>query len=130
MQSSLPGERFVVFVVSTTGQGDPPDSMKVWIFCSILIDSFLSNGLLIGKFGLHFFLQGFWRYLLRKDLSSQWLEGVCYAVFGLGDSGYQKYNVRLLSGLLSFPMPYNATVSTFICGDLLRKFLMDGKNNA
>jgi hypothetical protein len=33
MQSCLPRERFVVFVVSTTGQGDPPDSM---------IDSFMS----------------------------------------------------------------------------------------
>jgi hypothetical protein len=104
--------------------------MKVWIFCSLWIDSFLPNGLLIGKFGLQFFLQGFWRYFLRKDLSRQWLEGVRYAVFGLGDSGYQKYNVRLLSSLLSFPMTYNATVSTFICGDLLRKYLMDGKNNA
>lgn len=61
--SCLPREKFVVFVVSTTGQGDPPDSMK-----------------------------SFWRYLLRRDLSSQWLEGVRYAAFGLGDSGYQKYN--------------------------------------
>ncbi|KAL6614567.1 hypothetical protein ACP70R_036837 [Stipagrostis hirtigluma subsp. patula] len=59
----LPSERFVVFVVSTTGQGDPPDSMK-----------------------------GFWRYLLQKNLGAVWLEGVHYAVFGLGDSGYQKYN--------------------------------------
>ncbi|WVZ68934.1 hypothetical protein U9M48_017805 [Paspalum notatum var. saurae] len=61
--SRLRNERFVVFVVSTTGQGDPPDSMK-----------------------------GFWRYLLQKDLGAQWLEGIHYAVFGLGDSGYQKYN--------------------------------------
>ncbi|RLM92657.1 NADPH-dependent diflavin oxidoreductase 1 isoform X2 [Panicum miliaceum] len=61
--SRLPSERFVVFVVSTTGQGDPPDSMK-----------------------------GFWRDMLRKDLGAQWLEGVRHAVFGLGDSGYQKYN--------------------------------------
>ncbi|CAD6229967.1 unnamed protein product [Miscanthus lutarioriparius] len=61
--SRLPSERFVVFVVSTTGQGDPPDSMK-----------------------------GFWRYLLRKDLDRQWLEGIHHAVFGLWDSGYQKYN--------------------------------------
>ncbi|KAG0539286.1 hypothetical protein BDA96_03G310000 [Sorghum bicolor] len=61
--SRLPSERFVVFVVSTTGQGDPPDSMK-----------------------------GFWRYLLRKDLDRQWLKGIHHAVFGLGDSGYQKYN--------------------------------------
>uniref|UniRef100_A0A0D9V5B4 NADPH-dependent FMN and FAD-containing oxidoreductase n=1 Tax=Leersia perrieri TaxID=77586 RepID=A0A0D9V5B4_9ORYZ len=61
--SCLPSEKFVVFVVSTTGQGDPPDSMK-----------------------------GFWKYLLNKNLSARWLEGVRYAVFGLGDSGYQKYN--------------------------------------
>ncbi|TVU05448.1 hypothetical protein EJB05_48612, partial [Eragrostis curvula] len=61
--SCLPGEGFVVFVVSTMGQGDPPDSMK-----------------------------SFWKYLLQKHLGSQWLEGLQYAVFGLGDSGYQKYN--------------------------------------
>ncbi|GMH04303.1 hypothetical protein Nepgr_006142 [Nepenthes gracilis] len=61
--SSLPNERIVVFVVSTTGQGDTPDSMKV-----------------------------FWRYLLQRNLAPNWLEGVQYAVFGLGDSGYQKYN--------------------------------------
>ncbi|XVE59777.1 hypothetical protein DITRI_Ditri05aG0074300 [Diplodiscus trichospermus] len=61
--SSLPEEDTVVFVVSTTGQGDTPDSMKV-----------------------------FWRFLLQRNLGSHWLEGVHYAVFGLGDSGYQKYN--------------------------------------
>ncbi|XP_050227357.1 NADPH-dependent diflavin oxidoreductase 1 isoform X2 [Mercurialis annua] len=60
---NLPHEDAVIFVVSTTGQGDTPDSMK-----------------------------GFWRFLLRKNLSKQWLEGVHYAVFGLGDSGYQKFN--------------------------------------
>ncbi|XP_062205780.1 NADPH-dependent diflavin oxidoreductase 1-like isoform X2 [Phragmites australis] len=61
--SCLPGKCFVVFVVSTMGQGDPPDSMK-----------------------------GFWKYLLPKHLGARWLEGLHYAVFGLGDSGYQKYN--------------------------------------
>ncbi|KAK8604977.1 hypothetical protein V6N13_082438 [Hibiscus sabdariffa] len=61
--SSLPAEDTVIFVVSTTGQGDTPDSMKV-----------------------------FWRFLLQRNLGSHWLEGVHYAVFGLGDSGYQKYN--------------------------------------
>ncbi|XP_019189066.1 PREDICTED: NADPH-dependent diflavin oxidoreductase 1 isoform X2 [Ipomoea nil] len=60
---SLPNEEIVVFVVSTTGQGDTPDSMKV-----------------------------FWRFLLQRNLSQIWLEGVNYAVFGLGDSSYQKYN--------------------------------------
>ncbi|XP_031105689.1 NADPH-dependent diflavin oxidoreductase 1-like isoform X1 [Ipomoea triloba] len=60
---SLPNEEIVVFVVSTTGQGDTPDSMKV-----------------------------FWRFLLQRNLSQIWLKGVNYAVFGLGDSSYQKYN--------------------------------------
>ncbi|XP_030482770.2 NADPH-dependent diflavin oxidoreductase 1 isoform X1 [Cannabis sativa] len=60
---SLPYESAVVFFVSTTGQGDTPDSMK-----------------------------GFWKYLLQRNLSHHWLEGLPYSVFGLGDSGYQKYN--------------------------------------
>lgn len=82
----------MVFVVSTTGQGDPPDSMKVWrFFIHLIISSCLDC--LLGWISR----QGFWRYLLRKDLGAQWLEGVRHAVFGLGDSGYQKYNVRLLS---------------------------------
>lgn len=61
--SSLPHEDTVIFVVSTTGQGDTPDSMK-----------------------------SFWKYLLQRNIAKNWLEGVHYAVFGLGDSGYQKYN--------------------------------------
>ncbi|KAI3712928.1 hypothetical protein L1987_71498 [Smallanthus sonchifolius] len=61
--SSLPCEKFVIFVVSTTGQGDTPNSMKA-----------------------------FWTFLLQRSLSRQWLEKTRYAVFGLGDSGYQKYN--------------------------------------
>ncbi|KAJ4780650.1 NADPH-dependent diflavin oxidoreductase 1 [Rhynchospora pubera] len=61
--NTLPSESTVIFVVSTTGQGDPPDTMKV-----------------------------FWRFLLKRNLGSSWLEGLHYAVFGLGDSGYQKYN--------------------------------------
>ncbi|OVA01425.1 Flavodoxin [Macleaya cordata] len=61
--SCLHNEDTVIFIVSTTGQGDIPDSMKV-----------------------------FWRFLLQRNLGKQWLEGVKCAVFGLGDSGYQKYN--------------------------------------
>lgn len=61
--SRMPKERAVIFVASTTGQGDAPDTMKA-----------------------------FWRFLLQKSLFRKWLEGVNYAVFGLGDSGYQKYN--------------------------------------
>ncbi|KAM1015729.1 hypothetical protein TB2_045357 [Malus domestica] len=65
----LAQEGTVIFVVSTTGQGDTPDPMK-----------------------------GFWKDLLQKNLSRQWLDGLRYSVFGLGDSGYQKFNLdrRLL----------------------------------
>ncbi|KAI4346834.1 hypothetical protein L6164_007697 [Bauhinia variegata] len=61
--SLLPKEEAVIFVVSTTGQGDTPAPMKV-----------------------------FWKYLLQRNLNQHWLNGVLYAVFGLGDSSYQKYN--------------------------------------
>lgn len=46
-------------------QGDPPDNFK-----------------------------RLWRFLLRKSLPATSLQAVHVAVFGLGDSGYQKYNVR------------------------------------
>lgn len=39
------------------------------------------------------YFQGFWRFLLQKNLTREWLKGVHYALFGLGDSSYQKYNV-------------------------------------
>lgn len=91
----LPEEQFVVFITATTGQvcqgrsflysthtaastpqhahhpvvvvcsqGDPPDNMR-----------------------------RFWKLLLRKSLPPTILSGTNYAVFGLGDSGYVKYNV-------------------------------------
>ncbi|XP_070661011.1 uncharacterized protein [Malus domestica] len=43
-------------------------------------------------------MKGFWKDLLQKNLSRQWLDGLRYSVFGLGDSGYQKFNLdrRLL----------------------------------
>ncbi|KAJ1667448.1 NAPDH-dependent diflavin reductase [Coemansia sp. RSA 1813] len=53
----------VVFVCSTTGQGDEPDNMKK-----------------------------FWRVLLRKTIPHDALVGMRYAVFGLGDSSYQRFN--------------------------------------
>uniref|UniRef100_A0A8R7UU37 Flavodoxin-like domain-containing protein n=1 Tax=Triticum urartu TaxID=4572 RepID=A0A8R7UU37_TRIUA len=51
--SCLPRERYVVFVVSTMGQGDPPDSMK-----------------------------DFWTYLTRKSLGARWLEGLFMPCLG------------------------------------------------
>lgn len=59
----LPNEEFVVFVCSTTGQGDEPDNMKT-----------------------------FWRFLLRKSLPPNSLSSLKCAVLGLGDSGYEKFN--------------------------------------
>lgn len=56
--AGLPGEPALVWVASTTGQGDPPANM-----------------------------QQLWRFLLRKSLPADALGGVRAAVFGLGDSG-------------------------------------------
>lgn len=59
----LPQETLVVFVVSTTGQGDPPENMKT---C--------------------------WRFLLRRELPPTSLQKLRFAVLGLGDSSYEKFN--------------------------------------
>jgi sulfite reductase alpha subunit-like flavoprotein len=70
----LPQCSIVVFVVSTTGDGDAPENMR-----------------------------SAWRSLLRKTLAKDWLQGVQIAVFGLGDSSYAKYNAvarRLQARLL------------------------------
>lgn len=48
--------------------------------------------------------QRFWRLLLRKLLGPAWLSRTCYAVFGLGDSGYPKFNVSAPT-LSSHPLP-------------------------
>ncbi|XP_075226577.1 NADPH-dependent diflavin oxidoreductase 1 isoform X2 [Lycorma delicatula] len=56
-------ERLVIFVCSTTGQGDQPDNMKK-----------------------------FWKFLLRKNLPSNSLQNVKFGVLGLGDSSYVKFN--------------------------------------
>jgi len=63
-RENLPDEALVVFVVATTGDGDPPDNMRE-----------------------------FWRFLLRKGLPSDVLSEMRFAVLGLGDSSYAKYNV-------------------------------------
>jgi sulfite reductase alpha subunit-like flavoprotein len=52
-----------IIVCSTTGDGEEPDNMK-----------------------------RFWRFLLRRNLPIDLLEPIDYAVFGLGDSSYPKYN--------------------------------------
>jgi sulfite reductase alpha subunit-like flavoprotein len=59
----LPTEKLVVFIVATTGDGDPPTTM---------INA--------------------WRFLLRKDLPPMSLANLRFTVFGLGDSSYDKFN--------------------------------------
>lgn len=60
---TLPELSVAIFVVSTAGDGDPPKAMK-----------------------------DFWAFILRKSLSSQSLQQLRFAVFGLGDSSYEKFN--------------------------------------
>lgn len=61
--ANLISESLVVFVCSTTGQGDPPDNMK-----------------------------NFWRFLFRKSLPAGSLTQLDCAILGLGDSSYPKFN--------------------------------------
>ena len=61
--SGLVDENIVIFFVSTTGDGEVPSSMK-----------------------------SFWSYLLRKGLPVGCLKTLKHAVFGFGDSSYEKYN--------------------------------------
>ncbi len=60
----LPAEAAAVFVVSTTGQGDAPENFA-----------------------------RLWRLLRRASLPPGSLAGLRFAVFGLGDSAYAKYNI-------------------------------------
>ncbi|KAJ1363210.1 hypothetical protein KIN20_023025 [Parelaphostrongylus tenuis] len=60
---TLPIECMAVFVVATTGQGEiPPNMRKAWTA------------------------------LLRRSLGPDWLQNVHFAVLGLGDSSYLKFN--------------------------------------
>ncbi|XP_057323905.1 NADPH-dependent diflavin oxidoreductase 1 [Microplitis mediator] len=56
-------EKLIIFVVSTTGQGECPSNMRK-----------------------------FWRFLLQKKLPDNFIDNLKYAVLGLGDSSYEKYN--------------------------------------
>uniref|UniRef100_A0A670YNY4 NADPH-dependent diflavin oxidoreductase 1 n=1 Tax=Pseudonaja textilis TaxID=8673 RepID=A0A670YNY4_PSETE len=61
--ANLIHEPLVIFVCATTGQGDPPDNMK-----------------------------NFWKFIFRKNLPPTSLCQMDYAVLGLGDSSYPKFN--------------------------------------
>jgi sulfite reductase alpha subunit-like flavoprotein len=59
----LPTTQLVVFIVSTTGDGEVPETMK-----------------------------NAWKFLLRSDLPATSLKQLKFTVFGLGDSSYALYN--------------------------------------
>ena len=61
-QKDLINETLIIFVVSTTGSGQEPRSMTM-----------------------------LWKMLLRSDLPPNFLEDMRFAVFGLGDSSYEKF---------------------------------------
>uniref|UniRef100_A0A0G4FWH7 Flavodoxin-like domain-containing protein n=1 Tax=Chromera velia CCMP2878 TaxID=1169474 RepID=A0A0G4FWH7_9ALVE len=61
--TKLHKQTYVVFFISTTGQGDPPENMR-----------------------------RSWTHLLRKDLSASWLKQTNFTVFGLGDRRYVQFN--------------------------------------
>ncbi|XP_023556050.1 NADPH-dependent diflavin oxidoreductase 1 isoform X2 [Octodon degus] len=58
-----PWEPLVIFVCATAGQGEPPDNMR-----------------------------NFWRFIFRKNLLATSLCQLDFAVLGLGDSSYAKFN--------------------------------------
>ena len=62
IQSDLIHETLVIFVVSTTGSGQEPRTMAT-----------------------------LWNMLLRSDLPNDFLDDMHFAVFGLGDSAYEKF---------------------------------------
>lgn len=62
--TELTQTKVAIFICSTTGNGEAPRNM-----------------------------QHFWRELLQRNLSSDCLAGLKFAVFGLGDSSYEKFCV-------------------------------------
>lgn len=60
---NLPTAPLVVYVVSTTGQGEEPDNMRKA-----------------------------WKFLLRRSLPPTSLQDQAFGVLGLGDSSYPKFN--------------------------------------
>ena len=104
---NLVNEKIVIFVCSTTGQGEPPDNMKVsmkyTITCpnvfKVSVNSFEKNRTINIYYTFSFFVynyfihfQLFWRFIMRKNLPSSSLTDVQFGVLGLGDSSYAKYN--------------------------------------
>ena len=69
-QSSLNRYTVVIIVISTVGQGELPINSRV-----------------------------FWKSLLRKKLPNDYLKGVAFTTFGLGDTTYAKYDLPSLESI-------------------------------
>lgn len=85
---ALPNEQMIVFVCSTTGDGEIPASMRTfWKFILRYDDAWLNL-----YHGCTF--TNFQKYIqtCRKSLPRNSLEDVNFCVFGMGDSGYDKFN--------------------------------------
>ena len=76
---NFPAENAVLFVVSTTGDGEVPTSMNK-----------------------------FWKFLLRKSLPKDSLRSTSFGVFGLGDSGYDKFNAVARFDNILVPSLFNS----------------------
>ena len=73
LQLTLSNYSVIVVAISTTGQGDLPLNAR-----------------------------RLWKGLLRKKLQADYLVGVRFVIFGLGDSSYPKYTFSLLDSISRF----------------------------
>ena len=83
-QAAMSHGGIYIFICSTTGQGDEPDNMKVLLILQLLLKCLV---------------QTFWRSLLRKRFMFDFNK-IHYTIFGLGDSSYEKYSLRLFQRYL------------------------------
>ena len=85
--TNLPNEKYVLFIAATTG--------SIYLFSKAIT--------IIGQGEAPDNMKNFWKFLLIKELPSDSLSKVQFSVFGLGDSGYSKFNAtarRLYQRLL------------------------------
>ena len=82
--TSIPEERIVVFVCSTTGQVSAGQHVQLQVQQPYLISP---NTLTILQGEVPSNMKSLWKFLLRKSLPADSLSEAAVAVFGLGDSG-------------------------------------------
>lgn len=90
---NLADEQFILIICSTSGLGDAPLNMKM-----------------------------FWRFLMRKDLPSNSLEHLQFAVIGLGDSSYARYNFVAKKLFKRFKLLGAKNILDLVLGDEQHEF--------